>query len=144
MSSLADKGLKISQNVFFKILTHRAIKLVGKPAKIGFLLRDSYQKLIDAKSDKSGFTQIKDIMFSFIRLVKSYFSGEYRAISTKSIVIGIATLLYVVSPIDLVPDFIPIIGFADDISLMAWFIKAFQTELSKFREWEQAQGIMPT
>jgi len=144
MSSLANKGLKISQNVFFKILTRQAAKLMGKPAKIGFLLRDAYQKLIDAKSDKTGFAQIRDIMFSFIRLVKSYFSGEYRAISTKSIIIGIATLLYVVSPIDLVPDFIPILGFADDISLMAWFIKAFQTELSKFREWEQAQGIMPT
>ena len=144
MSSLANKGLKISQSIFFKILTQRATKLVGKPAKIGILLRDAYQKLIDAKSDKSGFTQIKDIMFSFIRLVKSYFSGEYRAISSKSIVIGIATLLYVVSPIDLIPDFIPIIGFADDISLMAWFIKSFQSELSKFRQWEQAQGIMPT
>jgi len=144
MSSLANKGLKISQNVFFKILTRQATKLIGKPAKIGFLLRDAYQKLIDAKSDKTGFAQIRDIMFSFIRLVKSYFSGEYRAISTKSIIIGIATLLYVVSPIDLVPDFIPILGFADDISLMAWFIKAFQTELSKFREWEQTQGIMPT
>ncbi|PIQ20166.1 MAG: hypothetical protein COW65_16525 [Cytophagales bacterium CG18_big_fil_WC_8_21_14_2_50_42_9] len=144
MSSLADKGLKISQNVFFKVLTQRATKLIGKPAKIGFLLRDAYQKLIDEKSDKTGFVQVRDIMFSFIRLVRSYFRGEYRAISTKSIVIGIATLLYVVSPIDLVPDFIPIIGFADDISLMAWFIKAFQTELLKFREWEQAQGIMPT
>jgi len=144
MSSLADKGLKISQNVFFKVLTQRATKLIGKPAKIVFLLRDAYQKLIDEKSDKTGFVQVRDIMFSFIRLVRSYFRGEYRAISTKSIVIGIATLLYVVSPIDLVPDFIPIIGFADDISLMAWFIKAFQTELLKFREWEQAQGIMPT
>ena len=144
MSSLANKGLKISQNVFFKLLTQKAVKLVGKPAKIGFLLRDSYQKLIDVKSDKSGFAQIRDIMFLFIRLVKSYFNGEYRAISTKSIVLGIATLLYVVSPIDLVPDFIPVLGFADDISLMAWFIKAFQSELSKYKEWEQAQGIMPT
>jgi len=144
MSSLADKGLKISQNIFFKVLIQRATKLIGKPAKIGFLLRDAYQKLVDEKSNKTGFVQVRDIMFSFIRLVRSYFRGEYRAISTKSIIIGIATLLYVVSPIDLVPDFIPLIGFADDISLMAWFIKAFQTELSKFREWEQVQGIMPT
>ena len=144
MSSLADKGLKISKNIFFKVLVQRATKLAGKPAKIGFLLRDAYQKLIDEKSNKSGFSQIREIMFSFIRLVRSYLGGEYRDISTKTIVLGIATLLYVVSPIDLVPDFIPLIGFADDISLMAWFIKAFQTELSKFREWEQTQGIMPT
>jgi uncharacterized membrane protein YkvA (DUF1232 family) len=42
-----------------------------------------------------------------------------------------------VTPIDLVPDFIPIIGFADDLSLMAWFISAFQGELQKFQVWEE-------
>jgi uncharacterized membrane protein YkvA (DUF1232 family) len=144
MASLANKGLTISQNVFFKFLLQRAALLFGKPAKIGMLLREAYQKLVDTKSDKSGFAQIRDIMLLFIRLVRAYLKGDYRAISKKSIIIGIATLLYVVSPIDLVPDFIPVLGFADDISLMAWFIKAFQTELTKFKEWEQGLGIMPT
>ena len=144
MASLANKGLTITQNVFFKYLLQRAALLFGKPAKIGFLLRDAYQKLVDTKSEKSGFAQIRDIMLLFIRLVRAYLRGDYRAISKKSIIIGLATLLYVVSPLDLVPDFIPILGFADDISLMAWFIKAFQAELAKFKEWEQGLGIMPT
>jgi len=144
MSSLASKGLAISQNVFFKFLMQRAALLFGKPAKIGFLLRDAYQKLVDTKSDKTGFAQIRDIMLLFIRLVRAYIKGDYRAISKKSVLIGIATLLYVVSPLDLVPDFIPILGFADDISLMAWFIKAFQAELTKFKEYEQGLIIMPS
>ncbi len=144
MASLADKGFSISKNVIFRYLVQKATGLMGKPVKIGFLLKDAYEKLIDVKSDKSGFDQIRGIMFSFIRLIKAYFGGQYRDINTKSIVLGIATLLYVVSPIDLVPDFIPILGFADDISLMAWFIKAFQEELSRFQEWEQMQGIQPS
>ena len=144
MASLFSQGSKISKNIFFSILLKKATALFGKPAKVGFLLRDAYQKLVDTKSDKSGFAQIREVMMSFIRLVKAYFRGDYRDISTKSIIIGLATLLYVITLIDLVPDFIPVLGFADDISLMAWFIGAFQSELSKFREWEQAQGIMPT
>lgn len=144
MDSLANKGLKISKNVLFSVLTSKATKLLGKPGKIAFLLRDAYQKLVDEKSDKSGFAQVKEVMFSFIRLVRAYISGDYRQIATKTIVIGIATLLYVVSPIDLIPDFIPLIGFADDISLMAWFISAFQGELTKFQEWERGVSIQAT
>jgi uncharacterized membrane protein YkvA (DUF1232 family) len=144
MSSLANQGLKISKNAFFSFLIRKATRLVGKPAKLGFLLQEAYHKLVDTNSNKSGFVQIRESMTSFIRLVRAYISGDYRLVATKSIIIGVATLLYVVSPIDLVPDFIPILGFADDISLMAWFIKVFQEELSKYKEWEQTQGIMPT
>jgi uncharacterized membrane protein YkvA (DUF1232 family) len=144
MATLAEQGLKISQNAIFSYFIRKATSLFGKKAKVALLLRDSYHKLIDVKSDQSGFAQIKGIMFSFIRLVRSYIRGDYRHVSKKSMIIGIATLLYLMFPLDIIPDFIPILGYADDISLMAWFIKAFQEELSNYQEWEQTQGIMPT
>lgn len=110
-----------------------------KPVKIGLLLTTAYEKLTEANSSASGAEQIKDIMFRFMRLVKSYVNGSYRDIETKSLVLGVAVLLYVATPLDLIPDFIPIIGFADDLSLMAWFISAFQEELQKFQVWEESR-----
>ncbi|MBR7719212.1 DUF1232 domain-containing protein [Microvirga sp. SRT04] len=74
---------------------------------------------------------------TLVRLVRSYISGDYRDISTSTIISGLAVLLYVLSPIDLVPDFIPVVGFLDDLSLVSWFVVKFQTEITKFRDWEQ-------
>ncbi|RNI30558.1 YkvA family protein [Rufibacter latericius] len=137
MSSLANKGLDITKNAFFKYMISRASGIMGKPVKVGLLLTTAYQKLTDSNSSESGFSQIKEIGLRLVRLVKAYYNGTYRDIETKTLLLGIAVLLYVVTPLDLVPDFIPIIGFADDLSLMAWFISAFQEELQKFQVWEQ-------
>ncbi|MBA9077955.1 YkvA family protein [Rufibacter quisquiliarum] len=137
MASLEDKGFNISKNTFFKYLMSKASGIMGKPVKVGLLLTTAYEKLTSANSTESGFEQIKDTMLRFMRLVKAYYNGTYRNVETKSMLLGIAVILYVATPLDLVPDFIPIIGFADDLSLMAWFINAFQEELQKFQVWEE-------
>jgi uncharacterized membrane protein YkvA (DUF1232 family) len=141
MTTLAEKGLQISKNTLFSFLTQKAARLLGKPGKILLLLHDAYRKLTTADNQKNGFAQIKDLMFTFIRLVRNFTNGRYRQVSRKSIIIGVATLLYLVLPIDLVPDFIPMFGLMDDLSLMAWFIKSFQGELEKFSAWEATQAL---
>ncbi len=142
MASLADKGYKLSKNAFFSYIISKASGLMTKPVKVGLLLTTAYQKLTDANSPESSADQIKHIMFRFIRLVKNYIDGTYRNIDTKSLLLGVAVLLYVVTPLDIIPDFIPIIGFADDLSLMAWFISAFQEELQKYQVWEESKTAL--
>ena len=41
-----------------------------------------------------------------IPLIKDYWKGTYRDISVKSIVIFVVALAYIISPIDLIPDYI--------------------------------------
>lgn len=144
LQDFINKGVKYSQNPIFRTIAGRAGGLMAKPVKVAMLLSTAYGKLINLDSSKSGLDQIKDFMQTFIRLVKAYYNGSYRAVSNKSLLIGIGVLIYLVTPIDIIPDFIPMLGFLDDISLMAWFIDAFQKEITSFREWEASAGFQPT
>ena len=145
MSSLIQKGLQLSKNAIFNVFVNRAARLLGRPFKVITVLNEVADKLADHKSKDNKFQQLLNTMLTVVRLVRYYVSGDYRQISTKTIVAGLAVLLYVLSPIDLIPDFIPVVGFLDDLSLISWFVASFQVEINRFREWEKtAARLLPT
>lgn len=136
MSSLSDKGLKLSKNVLFNVFVGRAAKLLGRPFRVITVLNEAADKLADKGSKTNKFRQLFDVALTLVRMVRHFISGEYREVATSTIVSGLAVLLYILSPIDLVPDFIPVLGFLDDLSLVSWFMGKFQGEITRFREWE--------
>ena len=138
MSTLSEKGLKISKNALFNVFIGRATQLLGRPFKIVTVLNEVADKLASKEAKTNKFRQLFEVALTLVRLVRSYISGEYREISTSTIVSGLAVLLYVLSPIDLVPDFIPVLGFLDDLSLVSWFVGKFQGEIIRFQEWEKS------
>ena len=138
MSSLSEKGLRLSKNVVFNVFLSKASKLLGAPFKVVTTLNEVADKLAVKGHKDHKFRQLFDTAATLVRLVRRFVSGEYRAIGTGTIVAGLAVLLYVLSPIDLVPDFIPVVGFLDDLSLISWFAGKFQGEIVRFREWEAA------
>lgn len=144
LQELINKGLQYSQHAVFQKYIGKAGGIMAKPLKLAMLLSTAYTKMVDMDSSKSGFQQVQEIMKTFIRLVKAYSQGTYRNVSGKSLLIGVGVLLYLVTPLDIIPDFIPVVGLLDDISLMAWFISAFQKEISAFQEWEGNKGFEPT
>ncbi|WP_459208126.1 YkvA family protein [Pseudomonas sp. MLB6B] len=79
-----------------------------------------------------------------LRLMQSlclaWWRGEYRAISTRALVTIVAGLLYFVSPIDAIPDWILGVGFLDDIAVLGWVMKTVADELARFREWRDSQS----
>lgn len=59
--------------------------------------------------------------------------------SSKTMVI--AGLLYFISPIDLLPDYIPILGYIDDAFVMSVVMNAMASEIERFKEYsEQKNG----
>lgn len=141
MPTLAQRGLQISKNAVFSMFVNRASKLLGKPFKVITVLNEAADKLADETSKDNKFKQLFGTALTLVRLVRSYITGDYRHIETSTIVSALGVLLYVVSPIDLVPDFIPVLGFLDDLSLVSWFIGKFHGELIRFREWEQTSAV---
>ena len=143
MSSLFNKGLKISKNALFNVFIGRATQLLGRPFKVVTVLNEVADKLTSKERKTNKFRQLFEVALTLVRLVRSYISGEYREISTSTIISGLAVLLYVLSPIDLVPDFIPVVGFLDDLSLVSWFVGKFQSEILRFHEWEESAHRPP-
>ena len=140
MSTLYEKGLSLSKNILFEKFTGRASRLLGKPFKVLVTLNEVADKLADRESKDNKFKQLFDTALTLVRLVRAYVAGDYRQVKTSTIISGLGVLLYVLSPIDLVPDFIPVLGFLDDLSLISWFVGKFQGEITQFRDWEKTAG----
>lgn len=71
------------------------------------------------------------------RLLQAWRRGSYRGLSARTILSLAGALLYVVSPIDLLPDFLPGIGFIDDAVVLALLLQSLAQDLAAFRVWEQ-------
>lgn len=83
--------------------------------------------------------KLKDDLRLLQALCLAYWRGEYRAIRPKSMISIVAGLMYFLSPLDAIPDFIPVFGMIDDIAVLAWIMKTLDDELSAFRAWRNRQ-----
>ena len=73
-------------------------------------------------------------------LCLAWWRGENRAISPKALVTIVAGLLYFVSPIDAIPDWLLGVGFLDDIAVLGWVLKTVADELARFKAWRDSQA----
>ncbi|GAA4406576.1 hypothetical protein GCM10023168_21680 [Fodinibacter luteus] len=77
------------------------------------------------------------------RLVRATLSGAYPGITKGRLALMLAATGYIVSPIDLLPDVLGLVGLADDAVVMGWLATRFVEETEAFLEWERA-GVRPT
>lgn len=80
--------------------------------------------------------KIWDKLQLLFSLVKDWSAGNYRQIPVGSILMILAGLLYFVSPIDAILDFIPGLGITDDAVVLGFVIKQLGSELEKYRIWK--------
>ena len=80
----------------------------------------------------------KDLLL-LMSLVKDYYQGNYRNIPYKTISAAVVGLLYVLNPIDIIPDFIPFIGHIDDVLVLRFCLKLVEKDLAKYKSWKDKQ-----
>jgi len=75
---------------------------------------------------------IGDIKLLF-SMVADHIKGNYK-IDTKTFLIITGALAYAVLPTDLIPDFIPGVGFLDDAFVIGWTIKTVKDEIENYKK----------
>ncbi|MCK4793607.1 MAG: DUF1232 domain-containing protein [Desulfobacteraceae bacterium] len=69
-------------------------------------------------------------------LIKDYWSGEYRKIPYWFFAVILFIILYVISPFDLISDYIIGIGQIDDILILILCLYLLEKDLHKYQEWK--------
>jgi uncharacterized membrane protein YkvA (DUF1232 family) len=132
---------KVLQSIFFRKATGKAGKIVGNSFLILKLLKDALTKASESGNGKGMVEVILKKVTLFGRLIKAYVKGDYRELPTGSLVKILAALIYFVSPIDLLPDLLPIVGLSDDMALLVWVGNSLANDFSKFEEWEKTSAV---
>jgi len=73
-------------------------------------------------------------------LTRDYWKGTYRDVSIKSMVIFLAGLAYIISPLDLIPDYIIGLGQIDDAAVLGLALYFLEKDLLKYKAWKDSQG----
>ena len=82
---------------------------------------------------KNGLSKVKETLVLMKDYLRDVTTGKYKDYDGKKLVIIIAAVIYVVTPFDFLPDFIPP-GLIDDISIVAWALKEAASELENYKQ----------
>ena len=82
--------------------------------------------------------QLSDLTL-IISMARDYITKAYTDIAEKTILFEIGALIYLISPIDLIPDKFKGIGHLDDIAVILFVQKLCHDDIEKYRAWKQAQ-----
>lgn len=129
----------------------------NKRAKIEIEKRQSTaEKLLDDSSKLSKFLsavsgkfiQFKDVKNTLsklplmVELVRSYSKKEYTRLPKRTVVAIVAALIYFLSPVDVIPDFIPELGKLDDIIVINYCLKLVEKDLNDYVAWKNQQAYL--
>jgi uncharacterized membrane protein YkvA (DUF1232 family) len=118
----------------YKRYENAAKDYLEQPEKTKELINRATKKATEKKGIlKDTWNQLQ-LLFE---LVTAWRKGEYRKLPTGSILMIIATIIYFVAPIDIVPDFLVGLGILDDAAVIGFTLKQISSDLDKFKLWQE-------
>ena len=82
---------------------------------------------------KNGLSSVKENLLLMKDYLYDITTGKYKDYDVKKLMVIIGAVIYVVTPFDFLPDFIPP-GLIDDLSIVAWALKEASAELENYKQ----------
>ena len=96
------------------------------------------EQLKKANNLKGNLGEIGNKFVLLVRMMRANLKGEFE-ISTADKLKIVGAIVYVITTIDAVPDVIPILGFGDDIGVVAYVIGKLGKLIKEYEEFERVR-----
>ena len=127
----------MSKRENFKKYQAKAAEVLKDNKRVQSLLGSTREKLTEVLENNDRLKEFSGKIYVMIRMVKAQLSGDYLEFPWRTLAMIVGALIYFVTPLDLIPDIIPILGFTDDVSIVYWIYKSVQEDIEKFETWER-------
>ena len=114
----------------------QAEELLKNPPKLEALLKQFEEKMKEVPMAGDALSRIP----LMIDMIRSYITREYTAVSPKVIATLVAAIIYLVTGKDLIPDNVPVVGYADDLAVFAAAFLIDEPEIKAYAQWREENG----
>lgn len=112
-------------------------KIDEKDVEVVIKNEDAINKKFSGANSLKKYAQLGKILIGMLKDIKS---GTYQQIPWFTIATIVLALLYVLNPLDVIPDFIPGLGYIDDVAVLGICIGWIETDLHKYLDFKIKEG----
>lgn len=138
--NLLKRGFIISKTLIFRILIRRGGSMISHPYRMFMVGTKALNKFkeYDGVGHMSSSLASSGILLT--KMIRASAIGSYTGLERTKIAMMIGAVIYFISPLDIIPDFLPFFGYLDDASLLAWLFSTLSEELAQFETWLKLQS----
>lgn len=130
-------GDEITQSAAFQRAAADAEVVMRDPTRLRRLVEDAVGKI--SIIPRGPFADTWPYLMAMIRVLRDFHRAEYRDVNEQNLRIIIAAILYFVSPFDVIPDWVPVLGHIDDAFVISLALRTVRSDLDTFMAWETAR-----
>jgi uncharacterized membrane protein YkvA (DUF1232 family) len=130
-------GDEITQSVAYRKATAEAESYMNDPERLLELLIGAREKINHIP--RGPFAETWPYLMAMIRVLRAYHRGEYRDVPPPNLLTILVAILYFVSPLDVIPDSVPILGQIDDAMVVRLSLESVRADLDTFMAWETSR-----
>ncbi len=126
MDKLNKEGLKLYQE--------KANEYLKDKKKSAGLLNDAIRK---ANTNQGTLGETWEKLQLLFGVFKDWINGSYKEMPTRSLLMVVLGIVYFVSPIDGIFDYIPFAGLVDDAAVAGFVISQVSGDLERYKLWKK-------
>lgn len=82
-------------------------------------------------------SRVRGDIENLVRMLQNWIKGDYKKVPIQTIVLAVSALIYFINPFDVIHDYLPAIGFMDDITLIAFIMNSIKKDIDEYLVWEK-------